>query len=144
MRDDTRFAWITAQADGSEHAVIYEAHVAGMRAGHGWFEAVCGEEFLAACMDVGPLRRCASCLAFLRARARMRCAEQRMSRPSWLSRLCRRKQPADVGSETTTSPNAPASVGLQPSAGADHVHGDDHAPASAPADAHHRRGRHAA
>jgi hypothetical protein len=64
-----RFSWITAQADGAEHAVTDEAHVAGMQAGKGRYEAACGVVFLAACMDAGPLGRCASCRAFLRARA---------------------------------------------------------------------------
>lgn len=139
-------SWITSQADGAEHAVTDEAHVAGMEAGLGWYEAACGEEFLAACMDVGPLRRCASCFALLRAHAQMRSAEERMSRPSWLSRLCHRKQPAGVGSDTTTSPDAPPSAGThEPSAGAGCAPEDlTTTPESAPAGARHRRGRHTA
>lgn len=58
-----RFSWITAQADGAEHAVIDEAHVASMMAGEGMYEALCGVVFLAACMDAGPRDRCSSCRA---------------------------------------------------------------------------------
>lgn len=133
------FSWITAQADGTEHAVTDEAQVAGMNAG-GRFEAVCGAAFLAACMEVGPLGRCASCRAFLRARAELRDFDERMSRPSWLSRLCHRKQPADVGSETTAPQDAPTSAGTQkPLAGAGGApEGSGSEPA--PAGARHRRG----
>jgi len=113
----TRFSWITAQADGAEHAVIDEAHVAGMQAGEGVFEAACGAVFLAACMDAGPRDRCSSCRAFVRARVELRDFDDRLTeyrRPGWLSRLfCHRKQPADVGSDTTTPPDAPTSAGTQ-------------------------------
>ncbi len=142
------FSWITAQADRTEHAVLDEAHVAGMEAGNGRYEPLCGETFLAACMDVGPSRSCQRCWVFIRARAELRSFEERLTayrRPGWLARLlCRYQQPAGVGSETTTSPNAPTSAGLQPSAGApERVPRilSEPAPVDAP---RHRRGRHAA
>jgi hypothetical protein len=81
------FSWITAQADGTEHAVTDEAHVAGMDAGDGMYEAMCDARFLIACQDVGPRGRCSCCWAFLRARAEMRDIDERMSRPSWFARL---------------------------------------------------------
>lgn len=142
----TRLSWITAQADGTEHAVTDEAHVAGMEVGDGVFEAVCGVRFLAACMDAGPLDRCSLCVAFLHARAEMRSFEERMNRPSWLSRLCHRhKQPADVGSEPTISPTTRPRPPV-PSHRLERtvVPEDGHASESAPTGARHRRGRHAA
>lgn len=81
------FSWITAQADGTEHAVTDEAQVAGMEAGDGVFEAMCGTRFLVACLEVGPRDRCSDCCAFLRAQAEMRDLDERMTRPSWLRRL---------------------------------------------------------
>lgn len=100
------FSWITAQDEGTEHAVTDEAHVAGMDAGKGIYLAVCGANFLAACMDAGPRRRCPFC----RARTELRDRPERMSRPSWLSRLFCHKHPAGVGSER---PPAPTSAGPQ-------------------------------
>lgn len=142
---DVPFCWMTAQADGIEHAVTDPAQVAGMEAGHGWFEAMCGREFLAACMDVGPLAQCSSCRAFLRARAEMRSLDERVNRPGWLSRLFgHHKHPADVGSEPTTIPNAPASAGTKPSADADGAPEPTPTSESGSADAAHRHGRHAA
>ena len=63
-----RLSWITAQVDGTEHAVTDEAQVTGMTTGRGRYQAVCGAVLLAACMDVGALRSCSRCSAFLRAR----------------------------------------------------------------------------
>lgn len=88
-------SWITAQEDGTEHAVTDDAQVAGMTMGHGSYEAVCGAIFLAACMDVGPLRRCPRCRSFLRAQAELRDWPERIGdrrgRRSW---LCRRRRSA--------------------------------------------------
>ncbi len=131
----SRIFWITAQEDGTEHAVTDEAQEASRAAGVGWYEAVCGAVFLAAAMEAGPVGRCASCRAFLRAQYEMRDINERMRRPSWLSRLCHRKQPADVGIE----------MDPQPSAGADSAPKETTA-ASVPAPArarHRRRRRHA-
>lgn len=101
MEAAIRFCWVTAQVDGAEHAVTDESHVAGMTAGDGMYVALCGEEFLCACMDTGPSGRCSSCRGFVRARAELRDFDERMTehrRPGWLSRLlCRYEQPADVG-----------------------------------------------
>lgn len=115
---EIRFAWITAQDDRTEHAVPDDAQNAARSAG-GRFEPICGERFLAADMTVGPLETCTTCWAFLRARTCMRSLDERMNQRNWLSRLCHRKQPAGVGSETTTTPDAPTSAGThESSAGA--------------------------
>lgn len=137
QRRQWEISWITAQANCTEHAVTDDAHVAGMAAGDGVYEALCGAEFLAACMDVGPCGECSCCRAFLRARVELRDLHERMSRPGWFSRLfCHHKQPADVGSPR---PPAPTSAGPQdPSAGAGSAP-SELAPAGA-----RRRGRHAA
>ncbi|MPZ84042.1 MAG: hypothetical protein GEV28_28070 [Actinophytocola sp.] len=142
-----RFCWMTSQDGGVEHAVTDDAQASGIEAGKGWFEPLCGQGFLVACMDAGPRGRCARCELFVRARADLRDFEQRMTeyrRPGWLSRLlCRYKQPAGVG-DPTEPLNAPTSAGLQPSAGAVCAPEDlTTASAIAPAGAH-RRGRHAA
>lgn len=90
--DSDPFSWITAQADGTEHAVTYTAQEASAALGHGIYEAVCGEQLLSASMDVGPLERCVTCVAILRARAALRDLNQRMTarQPRWLARLCPR------------------------------------------------------
>lgn len=66
-----QFSWITAQHDGTEHAVSDEAQAGARR---GVYQGLCGGRFLAASMDVGPGERCASCRAFLRVRAARRAA----------------------------------------------------------------------
>jgi hypothetical protein len=95
-----RFTWITAQIDGTEHAVTDEAQVAGMAARAGWYEAVCGNEFLAAFMDLGPSRACAACQTIIWARDELRSFEERLTehrRPGWLARIfCRYPPPAPV------------------------------------------------
>jgi hypothetical protein len=40
--DSDPFSWITAQADGTEHAVTYTAQEASAALGRGSYEAVCG------------------------------------------------------------------------------------------------------
>ncbi|MGH3758570.1 hypothetical protein [Actinophytocola sp.] len=110
------FCWMTAQADGTEHAVTDVAQATGIEAARGWFEPLCGQRFLVACMDVGPLGRCAECELFVCVRADLRDFEQRMTeyrRPGWLSRLlCRYEQPADVG-DPLEPQNTPTSAGVQ-------------------------------
>ena len=84
------FCWITASEDRTEHAVSDEAHEASLTTGAGVFEALCGLEFLAASMDVGPDRRCPRCGSFVRARTTLRDLDLRMvtgRRPAWLSWL---------------------------------------------------------
>lgn len=71
-----RFFWITAHEDRTEHAVSEES---SLRAGTGVFEALCGLEFFAASMDVGPARRCPGCAAFVRARHALRDINERLS-----------------------------------------------------------------
>jgi len=111
----TRFSWITAQVDTTEHAVTDQAHAIGMDAGKGIYEALCGTSFRSACMDIGPLRQCPSCLRVVRARASLRNFEERITehrRPGWLSRLlCRYQEPADVGCEETRIKASPTVVG---------------------------------
>jgi hypothetical protein len=66
------FSWITAQADRTEHAVTHAAQAASLATGRGVYAALCGEELLAASMDVGPSGRCSSCAAFMRVRTTKR------------------------------------------------------------------------
>lgn len=63
MRDSIKFSWLTAQVDGTEHAVTDDAQVVGMDAGTGIYESLCEARFLVAFMDVGPRRRCSFCRA---------------------------------------------------------------------------------
>ena len=109
------FTWITAQADGTEHAVTEKAEQTSRAARRGAFEAMCGEIFLCASMDVGPSRTCPRCRAFIQARAEMRSFEEVLTehrRPGWLARLLNRYvSPEDVGSQQTQSPAAPRSTG---------------------------------
>lgn len=96
MRDSIKISWLTAQVDGTEHAVTDDAQVAGMDAGDGIYESLCEARFLVAFMDVGARRRCSFC----RARAQLRDWPEWMKKQSsWLSRLGHRGQPADVGIE---------------------------------------------
>jgi hypothetical protein len=101
------FCWMTAQADRVEHAVIDDEQVAGMKAGQGWFAPLCGEPFLVAFMDVGPVVRCRRCRQLIQARDSLRDFDQRLTeyrRPGWLDRLlCRYQQPAHPVSDTTPS-----------------------------------------
>lgn len=100
----SRVSWITAQEDGTEHAITDEAQAAGMATAKGVYEGICGEAFLVASLDAGPLRRCRQCLAFTRAKSRLRDLDERMTNGGWFSRLChRRKRSADVGSDRTRS-----------------------------------------
>jgi hypothetical protein len=78
-----RFCWITAHDDRTEHAVPDDAQPAGA----GVFEGLCGLDFLAASMDIGPDRRCPGCSALIRARNTIRDLDQRMPRRRWRSRL---------------------------------------------------------
>lgn len=106
---DIRHSWITAQADRTEHAVTYDAQVAGMAAGDGRYVALCGIGFLAGPMETAPSGECSSCVTFLRARTELRDLEQRMNerRPRWFSSLfCRHKQPADVGRKRPPTPTS--------------------------------------
>ena len=57
-----RFSWITAQADGAEHAVTDSALAEARR---GVFRGRCGTRFLAASMDAAPLHRCLNCRALI-------------------------------------------------------------------------------
>jgi hypothetical protein len=82
-----RYCWITAQTDRTEHAVSDEAQGAARR---GAYEGLCGQEFLAASMDVGPQQHCGSCRAFLDARVKSRSMTERMNRRTWFARLCSR------------------------------------------------------
>lgn len=85
-----RFTWITAQNDRTEHAVSDDAYEASLAAGTGKFEALCGAEFLAASMDVGPDERCVLCTGFVRARNTLLDLDERLAgdhRPGWLSWL---------------------------------------------------------
>jgi hypothetical protein len=91
-----RFFWVTAQVDHAEHAVTDEAHVRGVVAGEGLFEALCGVVFLVASMNTAPHSACPRCLVFVRTHTQMRDipdhAGQR--RPSRFARLWRnRKHP---------------------------------------------------
>jgi hypothetical protein len=66
--------------DGTaDHAVTDEAMMAGVTAGTGTYEAVCGAVFLSAALVCPPCRRCQRCLAFLHARRNLRDLNQRMS-----------------------------------------------------------------
>lgn len=111
-----RFCWMTAQADGVEHAVTDDAQAVGIETGQGWFEPLCGPRFLVACMDVGPLDRCSRCELVIRARVELRDFDERITayrRPGWLARLlCRYEQPADVG-DPTEPQYTPTSAGVQ-------------------------------
>ena len=85
-----RTSWITAQADGVEHAVDDDA--AASRPG--MFDPLCSAEFYPAPMEAAPLTRCFRCVAVMRARRSLRDAEHRMdAKPSWVGRLrCRRRR----------------------------------------------------
>jgi hypothetical protein len=48
----------------ADHAVTDEAMMAGVTAGIGTYEAVCGAMFLSALLVCPPCRRCPRCLAF--------------------------------------------------------------------------------
>ena len=58
MADNGRHCWMTTQTDGVEHAVTDDAQATGIAARNGWFEPLCGQRFLVACMDAGPVSRC--------------------------------------------------------------------------------------
>ena len=113
----TRYVGVTAQVDQTEHLVSDEANNAGMQAG-GWFIPACGERFLAAAMNVAPRRGCPKCRQYARASASRRTCDERMNRPSWLSRLCRRRQPAGMDGEKTNHHDRVTPAGVQPSADA--------------------------
>jgi hypothetical protein len=60
-----RFCWITARDDRTEHAVTDEAQESNTV---GVLNALCGNRFIIASMEVGPERRCLYCTALLRSR----------------------------------------------------------------------------
>jgi hypothetical protein len=60
-----RFCWITARDDRTEHAVTDEAQESNTA---GILDALCGNSFVVAPMEVGADRRCLYCAALLRAR----------------------------------------------------------------------------
>ncbi|MCT2583887.1 hypothetical protein [Actinophytocola gossypii] len=90
-----RSSWITAQEDGTEHAVTDVAQEAARDAGDGRYEAECGTVLLAAAMEAAPLHRCARCRTIRRARFRPRELAAPQRRSGWLSRLCHRGRPAE-------------------------------------------------
>ncbi|HKR50023.1 MAG TPA: hypothetical protein VJT72_10655 [Pseudonocardiaceae bacterium] len=55
-------AWVTSNADGTEHAVTDEQMTAGRADGSGMYVAQCGLRFVAAPMVTPALRRCTDCL----------------------------------------------------------------------------------
>jgi hypothetical protein len=57
-----RAAWVTSNADGTEHAVTDEQMTAGRAEGSGMYVAQCGLRFVAASMVTPALRRCTDCL----------------------------------------------------------------------------------
>jgi hypothetical protein len=110
---DVYGAWITAQADGTEHFVTDAAQVAGMGPRRGWYEAVCQKvSFRPAAMETGPRRRCRDCGAIRRNTQPSRKGPK--ARVCWLSRLpCPLQSPADAGSCSTPFLNSPTSAGVQ-------------------------------
>lgn len=64
--------WMTSTMDGAEHAIMDEQMTAGLAAGRGVYAALCGAQVIAASLAAPPGRRCARCVAFLRARASLR------------------------------------------------------------------------
>lgn len=140
-----RYSWITAQQDRTEHAVSDDEQAAASHAA-GWFMPVCGERFIAAPMEAAASTRCLKCRQYLLARANMRTLDERLNRPSWLSRLCHRRRPSGVGGGKTTRNDGAMSAGVQPSACAGGApEGKQGLSSPAPAGAHRRRGgRHAA
>ncbi|GAA1973569.1 hypothetical protein GCM10009754_55610 [Amycolatopsis minnesotensis] len=60
--------WQTSLDDGCDHAITDEKFALGSQRRRGEFEAVCGSVFCLASSHSPPGRRCACCVAFLRAR----------------------------------------------------------------------------
>lgn len=61
-------AWVTSNADGTEHAVTHEQMAAGRAGRSGVYVAQCGLRFVAAPMVTPALRRCTDCLLLTPAR----------------------------------------------------------------------------
>lgn len=61
-------AWVTSNADGTEHAVTHEQMAAGRAGRCGMYVAQCGLRFVAAPMVTPALRRCTDCLLLTPAR----------------------------------------------------------------------------
>jgi hypothetical protein len=55
-------AWVTSNANGTEHAVTDEQMTAGRTEGSGMYVAQCGLRFVTASMVAPALRRCTDCL----------------------------------------------------------------------------------
>lgn len=102
-----RVVWVTATGGTVDHAVTPEDLSAGIgQAGNG-FMAVCGRRFWAAPLVAEPGPTCFRCVRFLRARASMRSAEERLRVPRyrrdspvgrWLSALLSRSAKAGTAS----------------------------------------------
>lgn len=85
-----RTIWVTALSGGIEHAVAQVDLAAGTRDPDG-FAAVCGVRFWAAPMITEPGSQCYRCAHYLRTRATLRSAEERMAglpkhRREWIIR----------------------------------------------------------
>lgn len=82
--------WQTSLYDGCDHAITDEEFAFGPRRRQGEFEAVCGAVFCLAGSHSPPGRRCACCVAFLRAHTSPPPPQDGIPRrpgPGWMGRL---------------------------------------------------------
>ena len=70
--------WYRSMTDGRDHAVTDEQFLAGMQAGHGRYDAVCGHVVDVASLLVPPGTPCARCHAFLAALTALRDSSERI------------------------------------------------------------------
>ena len=86
---DSHVVWIGSSGDQLEHGVTLDRMSANVGAGHGVYDAVCGQSFTPLSMYSGPRPRCTRCTRHLEHRAPMPNQERRQlwrSRLKWRSR----------------------------------------------------------
>lgn len=107
-----RSFWVTAMGGRVDHAVSQADVAAGVR-GDGWsFAALCGDRFLPAPMIAEPAPACLRCVRFLRARATLRSAEERLNAlpKQRRDRIARRFLAMALAKAPVVSPHSPQSA----------------------------------